>query len=672
MAFTQYTITLLCCLLLRSHAAEECLAPGSPEESLDLFFLQRSRLVADESCALMQALDDELRQALGAPNEKLPALTAAEVAREAAMQPAWARGKLPPFSSSDSPVDADPPLAHPLGSTEPCAQVTSIVNGELINGNTVRAWYTAPKADTECGCDAPAEDGLHGISGPLPGCWDQIVMNFAAFEKGRQYDRFGAVFLNGVELLRTTTPEPNSAGITWYINKDVSEYDVLFRQDGEVVLNINNYVTEIYTGIPTVNISFSFYRSPSGKSQREEPQADGISIFRLRNATAETNPLSDLAFTGPEGQASALPPIPRHGPLGAPTQAKLKVYASGHSCEEFWYMSAQTQEAGGGCGGGSYRELLVFIDGLLAGAALPFPVIYTGGINPYLWRPLTGIRSFDIPAYEFDLTPFLYNLTDGQPHQVEVKAYHNDVPTGTWYVNPVLVLYHQSAAVIVGGNVAVTGSALPVVDQGTRYDSPTSYTQTHNASHEYRVEGHLKFASGYVVNSSTFGHLQARSEIRICHNAAGLIDMKQVSRRGSQRGSYQIEVVDEYPFHVFLAYRLTPQLYSIHARADTARESFVQYSRRRYTLKLSNHLVSSAVYDEGLDNNNNTITVTLGEVLQNNRIDVQGEQCFEKRQKAKNGIIKLNEDAGQCSWSEGLYVCGGSVCGEMGGSPFSV
>jgi len=358
--------------------------------------------------------------------------------------------------------------------------------------------------------------------------------------------------------------------------------------------------------------------------------------------------------------------------LGAATQAKLKVYASGHSCEEFWYMSAQTHEAAGGCGGGSYRELLVFIDGLLAGAALPFPVIYTGGINPYLWRPLTGIRSFDIPAYEFDLTPFLYNLTDGQPHQLEVKAYHNDVPTGKWYVNPVLVLYHQSAAVIEGGNVTVTGSALPVVDQRTRHlSNPTSYTQTYTASHEYRVEGYLKFASGDVVTSSTFGHLQARSEIQMCHNAAGVIDSKQVSRRGSQRGSHQIEVVDEYPFHVFLAYRLTPQLYSIHASADYARESFVQYSRRRYTLNLSNHLVSSAVYDQALDNSR-IITVALGEALQNNRIDVQGEQCFKKRQKAKNGIIEANEDDGQCSWSEGLYVCGGSVCGEMGGPPFSV
>ena len=43
---------------------------------------------------------------------------------------------------------------------------------------------------------------------------------------------------------------------------------------------------------------------------------------------------------------------------------------------------------------------------MLAGAAYPFPVIYTGGVCPLLWRPVSGIHSFNIPPYVFDLTPF--------------------------------------------------------------------------------------------------------------------------------------------------------------------------------------------------------------------------------------------------------------------------
>ncbi|KAI4333567.1 hypothetical protein L6164_018355 [Bauhinia variegata] len=48
-------------------------------------------------------------------------------------------------------------------------------------------------------------------------------------------------------------------------------------------------------------------------------------------------------------------------------------------------------------GNGPFREFVVPIDHETAGAIWPFPVIYTGGFNPFLWRTITGIGSFTLP-----------------------------------------------------------------------------------------------------------------------------------------------------------------------------------------------------------------------------------------------------------------------------------
>jgi hypothetical protein len=93
----------------------------------------------------------------------------------------------------------------------------------------------------------------------------------------------------------------------------------------------------------------------------------------------------------------------------------------------------------GVCGGGAYRQIEVYIDGMPAGFTYPFPVLYTGGINPLLWRPLTGIYSFNIPPYSFDLTPFAGVLNDGKEHVFGVRVLGNN-PEGSWFVDPVLRL----------------------------------------------------------------------------------------------------------------------------------------------------------------------------------------------------------------------------------------
>ena len=80
---------------------------------------------------------------------------------------------------------------------------------------------------------------------------------------------------------------------------------------------------------------------------------------------------------------------------GNVTTATLDLYAVGQGTDEFWWSL-----------GPAFRGIEVSIDGKPAGVVWPYPYVYTGGVNPLIWRPVTGIHTMDIPSYRLDLTPF--------------------------------------------------------------------------------------------------------------------------------------------------------------------------------------------------------------------------------------------------------------------------
>ena len=68
-----------------------------------------------------------------------------------------------------------------------------------------------------------------------------------------------------------------------------------------------------------------------------------------------------------------------------------EVFASGNGNEEFWNFNTANEflgdlPAGTTFGDGPFREVRLLVDGVLAGAAFPYAVIFTGGIVPTAWR----------------------------------------------------------------------------------------------------------------------------------------------------------------------------------------------------------------------------------------------------------------------------------------------
>lgn len=109
-------------------------------------------------------------------------------------------------------------------------------------------------------------------------------------------------------------------------------------------------------------------------------------------------------------------------------QAFIEVYASGNSAEEFWYLNTPDEalpffaDPSVVLSKGPFREVQILIDGKLAGVVWPYPVIYTGGITPTNWRPLTAYGAYDQPSYFIDATPFVPLLADGQAHTVTLRV----------------------------------------------------------------------------------------------------------------------------------------------------------------------------------------------------------------------------------------------------------
>ena len=333
------------------------------------------------------------------------------------------------FPQYDSVQTAEPPVpfpAHGAGSATAPPRSTTSCTVQLIQTVGLsgygqieaQPWRGAPAA-----CPPP---------------WSMVKLAFEGAVSGVQFDRFGALWFDGVELLRTTTPEPDTGvapGVRWGVEKDVTDYASLFTAragSANATVTIPNVVNPTYTGIEYVRATLAFTSPSSTQPPPGAGAGAGTFVAPLADRRAiETNPFAAMAITMPNVSLAHTVSV---GPAmaGRVAQAFVDVYVTNHGgSEEFWYTT-----------GSAYREVDLYIDGCLAGAFYPFPVVYSGGVNPLLWRPLTSVLTLNVPAYRLDITPFAGALNDGRPHTFEFRVFGAD-PVGVWYVDPVLVLRLQ-------------------------------------------------------------------------------------------------------------------------------------------------------------------------------------------------------------------------------------
>ena len=194
--------------------------------------------------------------------------------------------------------------------------------------------------------------------------------------------------------------------------------------------------------------------------------------------------------------------------------------------DEFWYtcvpdaLATQLQS----CGGGSFREGQIAIDGVRAGVAPVYPWIYTGGIDPYLWEPIPGIQTLAFEPYSVELTPFAGAIDDGLSHTISLSVAGADQHfsvTGTLY----LTLDHHSRSV----RGAVTRNTLeapaPVVTNSiVSIGQNASGTLLTTSSHEYSISGYAVTSHGVVQTTvdqrSRFSNSQTFSIVGAAYDQA--------------------------------------------------------------------------------------------------------------------------------------------------------
>ncbi|CAG8898377.1 unnamed protein product [Penicillium egyptiacum] len=295
-----------------------------------------------------------------------------------------------------------------------------------------------------------------------PNCdFDTVRINLTVTSRGKQFDRLALMYLGDNEVFRTSTAEPTANGIVWTYVKEMSQYNSLWKSPQKLIFDLGNIINDVYTGSFNATLTAHFSEGQNVKT------AD--MVFPISAKKSASN--SSSAFQLPTDNTTVMYVIP-----AAASRAIVSISACGQSEEEFWWSNVFSEDTrdfestvGGLYGYTPFREVQLYIDGILAGLVWPFPIIFTGGVAPGFWRPVVGTDAFDLRQPEIDISPFLPMVQDGKQHSFEIRVTGlNASADGS-----------ATFADTVGSYWVVTGNIFIYID-GNRSDSTATVTRDKN------------------------------------------------------------------------------------------------------------------------------------------------------------------------------------------------
>ncbi|KAJ0801588.1 putative peptide-N(4)-(N-acetyl-beta-glucosaminyl)asparagine amidase [Helianthus annuus] len=357
--------------------------------------------------------------------------------------------------------------------------------------------------------------------------FDKIVLEWTATCKGRQFDRIFGVWLGGVELLRSCTAEPRPTGIEWTVKKDITRYYSLLGTNQTLAVYLGNLVDSTYTGVYHVNVSIHFYPVEVKKMRKLPVNSNGLrdQWADLIIPISRNLPLNDGLWFKVENSTDVESKqfvIPQNA-----YKAVLEVYVSFHENDEFWPTNVPNDyilenNLTGFAGNGPFREVVVSLDGGVVGAIWPFTVVYTGGVNPLLWRPITGIGSFDLPTYDIEITPFLGTILNRKPHEFGFSVTN---ALNVWYIDANLHVWLDKKSDKTNGKILTQNVSPLHVSLVSNYTGLNG-TFVKKVTRSIKSTGWVQSSYGKIVTESTqeFNY----SNIMVMANDGGLQIVDQI------------------------------------------------------------------------------------------------------------------------------------------------
>lgn len=314
-----------------------------------------------------------------------------------------------PTSTPNSPLQADsagvttvaPGVPVPAG--EPC--VVNLLQNVTLYEQTPGSDPT-PTAYTY---SPPA-----GCRGP----WAKVVLKVDLQDSGDD-PTLAYIRLAGIEMFRGSMPSYANRSNTWHVERDVTDLSSLLTQAhaGQVALIPEQTIWEnMATDQAAVSAQLLFYRASSSAPAQKTPDA----LFGV---------------------------VPGNNTISLPHNI-VRAYLDVYNQEPWWYtcvtdkegyafygsafysaaaMGAQAEFAinapDQGCGGGSFAEIEVRIDGTPAGVAPVFPLMPRAPSTaaPNLDAPEQPSQRVNYVPYRVDLTPFAAILNEAGPHTVSLS-----------------------------------------------------------------------------------------------------------------------------------------------------------------------------------------------------------------------------------------------------------